>query len=520
MAKSPAKHSPAVPLRQVLRRTLIRHPAALPLVMALAALIVDGAFVTRPGLWRDEAATGWVVQHPLSQIIELCRHWDVVLLGYYGLVHSLVKIFGFSVLTLRLPSVIAAALGTAALTATGRRLGGVRLAVACGACYILLPRTLWAAVEARPYAWTSAAVAWALWALVRALGAPHPGLRHWLPWAGLAVTAVHLHLHAAIVIMLLTVAGLVLGRTVRVRILLCLSSLLVAAACLPLAIKAKAQALQVAWISTNGPFDSLAEQLLVDAYFPYRTAAQYVSSLQAGVRWFAWTLAGIVSIALVLCLIRRALPARLLWLGLFPVAGFPLVLLAAGQLSGQSLLIDRYFSVACPPLALLLGAVARRFPWRRAGVLLLAGAACCTLVLAAQQRTRLAKSYLDDQLVIAQFLEQHARPGDAFVFEDEQYSGPAAPDSVDSGRYALASYPRAFDGLIDVAQPQLAPLDAPWPLDSAADAAQAMSYERLWVISVRLDRTPGLTEQLTEAGRCRQEQYAGTEHIVSLWTGC
>lgn len=509
------------PTRQTVHDFMTRHQAALPLVMAVTAVLVDGAFLTRPGLWRDEAATGWVVQHPMGQIVDLCRwKFDAVLFVYYTIIHAVVRALGFSTFVLRLPSVLAVGLGAAALTATGRRLGGGALGVACGAAYLLLPRSLWAAVEARPYAMASAAVAWALWALVRVLGSERAGVRDWVLWSGLGVLAIHLHLHSAIVIMLLAIAGLVLARGARARVGLLVSGLVTVLACVPLLLKARTQAAQVSWIAVNRPFDSLAEQIIVDSYTPYRTAPQYLTGLQAGVRWVAWILVGTILLTLVGCLVRRTLPATISWLGLFPVVGFPVVLLAAGKLAGQFLLTDRYFTVACAPMALLLGAVACHFPWRRTGLLLLTGALCATVILAAQQRTTLAKSWLDDHVVIARALEEHAHPGDAFVFEDTSYWEPAASDSVDSGRHALGSYPEAFTGLVDVARPEPEVLENPWPLDVPADPAEAMDHDRLWVISVRPDTNPGLSEQLPAAGWCRQEQYEGPMHTTALWTHC
>lgn len=488
------------------------------LCLGLLAALVNAIGLDRPAPWRDEAATGWVVQHPLGEIHALSQHWDAVLVTYYYLMHAWTSMVGFSVLTLRIPSVLAVGAGTAAMVGVGRRLGGMRLGLCCGVVFALTPRITWAAVEARPYALAAATVAVALWAVLEARPARHP-VRWWILWTIMSTAAIYFHLWAAVVVACIAVAAFVRAPGRRHRVWLSGSTLLVMASALPLVRLAQQQRFQVGWLSSHPAFDSMAEQILVDAYFPYRTAAQYMTTFQAHVRIVAIAMAAMVWTMVLVALVRRVLPAGALWFGLMPVVAFPVLLLIGGHVVGQPLIADRYFASSTPCFALLVASVLVHVPWRRVRrglvVLLLIG----VLVLGAQQRTHMAKSILDDQRFIATTLENHARPGDAFVF-DSSYIWPGY-DSIDSGRYTLGLYPEVFRDLDDIARPQPEGLDAPWPLDAPADIGAAMTtHSRIWVITVMVDPAPGHADYLQTHGWCQQQSFTGTAHSVSLWQPC
>lgn len=494
------------------------HPVVFAVLVGLFAALVNAIALDRPAPWRDEAATGWVVQHSLNQIHSLSQHWDAVLVTYYYLMHAWTGMVGFSVLTLRIPSVIAVGVGAAAMVGVGRRVGGTNLGLCSGVVFALTPRITWAAVEARPYALAAATVALSLWAVLEARSA-RLRIPWWALWTIMATAAIYFHLWAALVIACIALATFVCAPDRRYRMWLSGSTMLVMALAVPLVLAAQRQRFQVAWLSNHSAFDSTPEQLLVDAYFPYRTAAQYITAFQSHVRIAAIAMAVIVWGMVAVALILRTVPRQALWFGLMPVVAYPVLLLLGGHVVGQSLIMDRYFAPTTPCFALLVASVLVHFPWRRVRTFLVVLLLLGSLVLGAQQRTHMAKSFLDDHEFIATTLQKHSRPGDAFVFDSSYvWSG---YDGIDSGRYALALYPDVFRPLDDVAWPRPEGLDAPWPLDRPADIGAAMTtHSRIWVVKVILNPDPGYGGYLRDHDWCEDQSSSSTTHNVALWQPC
>jgi mannosyltransferase len=124
-------------------------PAAGPgLVMLVLALI--GA--TRPVLSWDEIATADAAHRSAAQIWHLVHHVDAVFGVYYLALHYWTALFGDSVLSLRLPSILAMAAAAALTGELGRRLFGARVGVLAGLLLCLVPNMSRYAAEARPYA--------------------------------------------------------------------------------------------------------------------------------------------------------------------------------------------------------------------------------------------------------------------------------------------------------------------------------------------------------------------------------
>jgi len=105
-------------------------PVAVPGLVMLGLGLFEA---TRPVLSWDEVATADVAHRSAGQIGRLLPHIDGVFGPYYLLMHVWTTLFGASVLSLRLPSILAMA-GAAALTGElGRRLFGVTAGVLAGA---------------------------------------------------------------------------------------------------------------------------------------------------------------------------------------------------------------------------------------------------------------------------------------------------------------------------------------------------------------------------------------------------
>ena len=109
----------AVPGRR-LRSTVSERVArwGVPMVPAVVAILVVGQGLGRRQLWRDEMATWVASTKSLSGLRDLIGSMDVVLAPYYVLMHGWIAVFGDSEISLRMPSLLAAALA-AALTAGG-----------------------------------------------------------------------------------------------------------------------------------------------------------------------------------------------------------------------------------------------------------------------------------------------------------------------------------------------------------------------------------------------------------------
>ncbi len=149
---------------------------------ALAMLLVGLLGIARPELWRDEIASWSAATRDLGRLLGILANVDASNGAYYVLLHFWTEVFGDSVLSLRMPSVLAMA-GAAAFTAlTAQRLFDSRTAgLAAGLLAATVPLVSRFAQEARSYAVVTCAVAAACWLLLRALD--RPGVGRWALYA-------------------------------------------------------------------------------------------------------------------------------------------------------------------------------------------------------------------------------------------------------------------------------------------------------------------------------------------------
>ncbi|MBV2152359.1 glycosyltransferase family 39 protein [Kitasatospora sp. SUK 42] len=148
---------------------------------ALVMLGVGGYRLGTPEPWRDEIATWAVSTRSLDELVRLLGHIDASNGAYYLLMHGWTSLFGDSVVSLRIPSVLAMAGAAAFVALTAERLFGGRVAaVGAGLLFTVAPQISHYAQEARAYALATCAVAAATYFLLRAL--ERPGLRRWAPY--------------------------------------------------------------------------------------------------------------------------------------------------------------------------------------------------------------------------------------------------------------------------------------------------------------------------------------------------
>ncbi|MFE9726493.1 hypothetical protein ACFYQ5_23580 [Streptomyces sp. NPDC005794] len=120
-------------------------------------------------LWRDEAATWQVARRSTDDIVNMLEHVDVVHALYYLFMHGLFECFGPSTTILRLPSVLATAVGAACVALLGRRLAGAWVGLAGGLVFGMLPAVQFYLQEGRPYALVAAGAGISTLLLVTAL---------------------------------------------------------------------------------------------------------------------------------------------------------------------------------------------------------------------------------------------------------------------------------------------------------------------------------------------------------------
>ncbi|MCL2584861.1 MAG: glycosyltransferase family 39 protein, partial [Streptosporangiales bacterium] len=115
-------------------------------------------------------------------IVATCRETNGAQLPYYIALHYWMAVFGSSVLSLRLLSVLTMAAAAVFVTLAARELAGARAALASGLVFAVVPSVSRFAQEVRFYAPALMATALATWLLARALDRPSS----WSRWAGYA----------------------------------------------------------------------------------------------------------------------------------------------------------------------------------------------------------------------------------------------------------------------------------------------------------------------------------------------
>ncbi|WP_242089929.1 glycosyltransferase family 39 protein [Curtobacterium sp. DN_7.5] len=386
---------------------------------------------------------------------------------YAFFMHYWIAAFGESELAVRFPSAVAVGITAAALFSILRVIGSWRAAVPAAVAFLLLPRVTAMGIDARSFAFATAAVTATVLVFLLAQR-PAASRRWWALFTILLALAVALFLYSALMVLVFA-AWVLLDQARRVRLL----TLVIAAsatallATSPLTILASTQRGQVAWLRN-----------------------QQVNPYTIGIESFfanAWWLAGaVLALILVGAMMTRSTLLGSPWLLFLLWTAIPVVSILLATLIAGPLFTPRYLSFVSPAIGALVGlsiATLRR-QWRTA--------VSVTLVVAAlpsylQARSEDGKPGGQPLREVAGFIGEHATPGDAILF------GASGTVSL-RPRIALAAYPRQFEHLDDIA------LRDPWPETGSysdrlkpeqAVAAAELKHERVWVV-VGADRVmPG-----------------------------
>jgi mannosyltransferase len=361
-----------------LRVTAWLFPASLTAALGLLG-------VTVPGMWEDELATWGMVTVSWREFWPVLGNIDAALGPYYLLMRVWAEVFGYSDLSLRLPSVLAMTGAAGVLAALGVRLGGLRVGVAAGTLFAVLPTTSRYAQEARPYAVTVFAAVLATLLLLRLVDKPTFG-RH------LAYIAAVVLLGLSHVVALLVLAGhaVIIWKLRRGNRTVVAWAIAAAAALLPvlplLYLGQRQTGTQIGWIPPLSP-QRLGET----------PPALFGTALMAG---------AVIAMALLAMSMRGPVLVATAW-AVVPVLG----LMAASLVT--PLWVPRYLLFVVPAWT-LLGSVTLRTATitRGLGAVLLMG----LLAVPAQLEVRTPVGHQQGTKDIAAVLKTNSQPGDVIVY--------------------------------------------------------------------------------------------------------
>ena len=441
-----------------------RHPrparrtrwVAIGIGAAAALLGYAGAGV--PEYWGDEAASVMSAERDWPSLASMLGDVDLVHGLYYALLHLWIDVFGAGEWSTRALSSIAVGFLAAGVVVLGTAWFGPRVAVAGGILCAVLPRTTYLAVEARSYALAAAVAVWLTVAFVALLRDRRAAWWWGLYAVGLAA-AIVLFLHVG---MLLIVHAVALAAerprpsraVVRGFFVGAVAGVLLA---LPFVMAALGQRDQLGYLALREW--ARPEHVLVTQWFE-----------SPGVAVLAWLLmlAGVIG-SVVGRRFGDAIPA-----GLWPVLAWvvlPTTALLVVDLTITKTYSPRYVAFCVPAVAMLMALGIERIARlavigvRRAdasarasgsrtidrGAPVVASVVTVLLVVACAvaaaptylgQRTASAKDGGAEFRTVAEYVREHAQPGDAVLFglADRRSREP---------RLALRLYPDAFDGLVD-----------------------------------------------------------------------
>jgi mannosyltransferase len=346
---------PAAPPDVARRSRVAAHRVVLmlpPMVLTLAIAVVG---IDDRSLWNDEYATWYASSLSIADLLPLMSHIDAVISPYYLFMHVWTGLFGDSLVSLRLPSLVCMALASGVITLIGRRLFDPVAGIGAGLLFGCLPAVSRYGEEARPYAFAIAAAALATLLLLRALDEPS-----WTRWAcyGCCLTLVGLAHFVALTIMF--AHGVVVWLALRTRSDFRLLRWSAAVAgtvtvVLPLAAKGSEESSAIDWIKADG---RVLRQL---------PAAVFGSSVVAAIVVGA---AAVSVAALWLSSDRRAMTVLVTWAVVPPVfcyLTFPVL----------HLFLHRYLLFTLPAWTLLAAAapgnLLRSLRWRPPGWITLPG---------------------------------------------------------------------------------------------------------------------------------------------------
>ena len=409
-----------------------RHPAFAPLAVGLLGLTLSVIGIGVPSVWYDEAATISSATRSWPQLWAELGNVDAVHGLYYALMHVVFDLFGYSPVSLRMPSALAVGATAALVVVLGRALSRSHLGLVAGLVFAILPRVTWAGGEGRSYAFT-ALLAVAL-TLVFVTAQSSSRRRWWVGYSALAALSCAFFIYLALVVLAhgVTIAWR-LARRDRMAVFFArrwsVAAAGAAAVVAPLALEIVSQGGQVAWIDPIGP--ATVPQVLREQWFS--------SSIPFAIAAWALIVAGVV-----VQLRRRD---RVVLATVLPALLLPTVALIVISVVHAPLYQPRYLTMCTPFVALAMAAALASVRWRPAGASGLAVLVALAIPQLVSQRLPESKENSSWSQVAALIAADRAADGPgsttAFVYGNlQRHPGATA-------RVMAYSYPAAFADSID-----------------------------------------------------------------------
>lgn len=414
------------------------------ILTAILAFAYTGLGSWRPSFWTDEAATLSAVRRDLPDLAAMLGNIDAVHGAYYFLMYGWTRVFGFSELSIRFPSIVAVAAAAFFMVEIGKKLSGLHLGLFAAGLLTLMPRTQYVGTDGRSYALTLLGAVVATYLLVSIRESSTPG--KWIWYAVTGLMTVSFSFYCVLLVLAHAVTLLWDSRLRKFWTSMAVASIGWIAPAIFVGVVASQQQFQIAWIRDVGPafpFELAFMQFFSDGYFsnsghvvPVPTPGEDFTMFALASLFWILGLAGVM-----LCrgnfLLRLTLP----WL-VFPA----LAVVGGSLLTGGNYYLPRYLTFELPAMALIAAAplaIAVRSYSKgdrskaRVGV---AVALVAFVGLAVPsyigQRTQFGRDPQDDFRFIANSVARMAVPGDCFIM------------NADSD-LAFQAYPESFQGLID-----------------------------------------------------------------------
>lgn len=410
-----------------------RPPASLdPVIVALFAAAVSLAGAGRPSFWYDEAATiSASYSRSLSQLWQMLGNVDAVHGLYYVLMHGWFTIFPPTEFWSRAPSGLAVAGAAAGVVVLARQFSSRTVALSSGVICAIMPRTTWAAIEARPYALSMLAAVWLTVLLVHAARRDNNWI--WLSYGIALAVSILLDLYLALVLLAHVAFICLYRRTQNVLVRFAIASVLAVCVVTPFVRAAVGQAHQIIWIAPIGR--RTIEDVAVQQYFERSPPSTIVSAIVALAAIALWLF---TSTKLVHS-DRQLLTLAIAWLVI------PTGVILIWSALVHPIYTPRYLSFTTPALALVLGVCIGALaitPWLATAIVtVLALAAAPNYLLV--QRSPYAK-YGMDYSQVADLITAKAAPGDCLLVNDTVTFMPAPM------RPLLAARPDSYRKLADL----------------------------------------------------------------------
>ncbi|MEE6176724.1 glycosyltransferase family 39 protein [Mycobacterium sp. 050134] len=406
-----------------------------PWAIGIFAAAVSAAWACRPSLWFDEGATiSASASRTLPELWLLLSHIDAVHGLYYLLMHGWFAVFPPTEFWSRLPSAVAVGAAAAGVTVFTRRFATRATAVCAGVVFAILPRTTWAGMEARSYAFAAAATIWLTVLLLAAIR----GNRAWL-WVCYALAfalTILLNINSILLVPVYAVMVPLLARKgIRGSAVIrwVVSSAVALGIMTPFIVFAHGQVWQVNWIypvSWHYAFDIIQRQYF-DHSIPFAV------------------LAGVIVAAAVAARVAGARPPegdmRRLLIVCVAWIVVPTALVVVYSAISEPIYYPRYLIFTAPAAAIVLAVsivtIARK-PWPIAGVVLVCALAALPNYLFTQRWPYAKEGW--DYSQVADLISSHAAPGDCLMVDN---TVPWRPGPI---RALLATRPAAFHSLVDV----------------------------------------------------------------------